>query len=139
MKVFSVARPAQAVERRPDLAFHRLPEAAALWPARTGPTCLVSLRLGDPVEANPGRDLAIVSARQQLAHGVARRPPSLSAVSPDPNGQPASGVAYGVAYGLRFAPIPAVLSVGVVRLGHTSVFQVGRPAPGGVRGRPWAY
>ena len=53
----------------------------------------------------------------------------MSAVSPDPNGQPASGVAYGVAYGLRFAPIPAVLSVGVVRLGHTSVFQDRRNNP----------
>jgi len=124
MKVFSVARPAQAVERRADLAFQPVagscralasPHEAYLFPSVS--------RLGDPVDANPGRDLGIVSARQQHAHGVARRPPSLSAVSPDPNGQPASGVAYGVAYGLRFAPIPAVLSVAVVRLGNTSVFQ----------------
>jgi hypothetical protein len=32
-------------------------------------------------------------------------------------------VAYGVAYGPHAGPIPAVLSVAVVRLGNTSVFQ----------------
>jgi hypothetical protein len=35
-------------------------------------------------------------------------------------------VAYGVAYGPHNGPIPAVLSVEVVRLGNTSVFQVRR-------------
>jgi hypothetical protein len=43
--------------------------------------------------------------------------------SPDPDGQPAGRVAYGVAYGPNAGPIPAVLSVAEVRLGHTSVFQ----------------
>jgi|SRR5664279_3776112 hypothetical protein len=33
------------------------------------------------------------------------------------------GVVYRVAYGHRNGPIPAVLSVAVVRLGNTSVFQ----------------
>ena len=35
----------------------------------------------------------------------------------------AGSVAYGVAYGPFIAHIPAVLSVAVVRLGHTSLFQ----------------
>jgi hypothetical protein len=34
-----------------------------------------------------------------------------------------SGVAYGVAYGPNTGPIPAVLSVALVRLGNRSVFQ----------------
>ena len=76
------------------------------------------------------------------AHGLPARPRkarhltgllgwsgSTPAISPDPDGQPAGGVAYGVAYGHHNGPIPAVLSVAVVRLGHTSVFQVRRIRP----------
>src|SRR5674476_669937 len=39
------------------------------------------------------------------------------------------GVVYRVAYGPNSGPFPAVLSVVVVRLGHTSMFQVCRKVP----------
>jgi hypothetical protein len=54
-----------------------------------------------------------------LPGGLRRCP----AISPDLDGQPAGGVAYRVAYGPNNGPIPAVLSVAVVRLGNRSVFQ----------------
>jgi hypothetical protein len=50
-------------------------------------------------------------------------------MSPDPDERPAGGVVYGVAYGPNNDQIPAVLSVVVVQLGHTSVFQDRRNNP----------
>jgi hypothetical protein len=70
-------------------------------------------------DATSGSSQRASNTLMALPGGLRRCP----AISPEPDGQPAGGVAYGVAYSPNTGPIPAVLSVALVRLGHTSVFQ----------------
>ena len=117
------ARPAHLGEHLAGLAFtgcRKLPRFGQ--PARGLPVPSVSAwvipstRIQD---ATSGSSQRASNTLMALPGGLHRCP----ATSPDPDGQPAGGVAYGVAYGPHNGPIPAVLSLSVVRLGHTSVFQ----------------